>query len=383
MTRGCPTGRVDLIGQALFWCIELPKGDPDFVWDEDCDMILLLHFIQKSWVAMNLFHHYVNADGTLNDTLVQNREILYTGTNGRDVERFYVLPSESYVFKPLTNDEQEGRERWVYEHVLPSLPPIYPRLLACSGPGTDGGGEWMILEDLGPLHHLHEEETMLQAVGLVAWWHALPTDCFTGLPLRGPKPIIEEMAFELYERKSDVLELCSSLGFSEHQVQRIYVKLEHQSFAQQLVLSHGDLHPGNYALSGERLMVLDWEHAHLNIPLWDVYHLIDMSHPLFPRRMTSDLRIRMLDTYLEQLELLGIRMDRAAFLLEYGMFAVIFSLWMLLLIHSDLQRIGSDVHRNNNKWSKEQLKAQLKETSACLSECAAMMEWDKFNAVNK
>ncbi|MEC0180015.1 aminoglycoside phosphotransferase family protein [Paenibacillus peoriae] len=338
-------------------------------------MILLLHFIQKSWVAMNRFHQYMNADGTLNDTLVRNREILYTGTNGRDVERFYVSSSESYVFKPLTNDDQEGRERWVYEHVLASLPPIYPRLLDWSDASADGGGEWMILEDLGPLHHLHEEETMLRAIGLVAWWHALPTDCFTGLPLRGPKPLIKEMASELYERKLEVLELCSSLGFSKQQVQRIYVQLEHQSFAQQLVLSHGDFHPGNYALSGERLMVLDWEHAHLNIPLWDVYHLIDMSHPLFPRRMTPNLRIRMLDTYLEQRELLGIRMDRAAFLLEYGMFAVVFSLWMLLLIQSDLQRIGTDLHRNGDKWSKEQLEAQRGETLACLNECAAMMEW--------
>lgn len=57
---------------------------------------------------MNPFHQYVNADGTLNDTLVRNREILYIGTNGRHVERFYVSTSESYIFKPLTNDDQEG-----------------------------------------------------------------------------------------------------------------------------------------------------------------------------------------------------------------------------------------------------------------------------------
>ncbi|WP_311081574.1 hypothetical protein [Paenibacillus polymyxa] len=93
-------------------------------------MIVLLHFIPKSWVAMNPFHQYVNVDGTLNDTLVQNREILYTSTNGRHVERFYVSSSESYIFKPLTNDDQEERERWVYELVLPVLSPIYPRLLA-------------------------------------------------------------------------------------------------------------------------------------------------------------------------------------------------------------------------------------------------------------
>ncbi|MEE4564505.1 aminoglycoside phosphotransferase family protein [Paenibacillus polymyxa] len=337
-------------------------------------MIVLLHFIQKSWVAMNLFHQYVNHDGTLNDTLVHSREILYTGTNGRHVERFYVSSSESYIFKPLTNDDQKGRERWVYEHVLPALSPIYPQLLACSDADADGGGEWMVFEDLGPLHHLHADETLLQAVGLVARWHALPPGRFVGMPLRGPKPLIQEMVSELHTRKPDMLELCSSLGFSKQQMQRIYAQLEHLSFSHQLVLSHGDLHPGNYALSGERLRVLDWEHAHLNTPLWDVYHLIDMSHPLFPRRMTSELRIRMLDTYLEQLELLGIKGDRTAFIQEYGMFAVVFSLWMLLLITNDLQRIGTELHRNSGKWSKEQLESQLDATLACLNQCTAMMD---------
>ncbi|WP_420539813.1 phosphotransferase family protein [Paenibacillus polymyxa] len=337
-------------------------------------MIVLLHFIQKSWVAMNLFHQYVNHDGTLNDMMVHSRVILYTGTNGRHVERFYVSSSESYIFKPLTNDDQKGRERWVYEHVLPALSPIYPQLLACSDTGADGGGEWMVFEDLGPLHHLHADETLLQAVGFVARWHALPPGRFAGMPLRGPKPLIQEMVSELHTRKPDMLELCSSLGFSKQQMQRIYAQLEHLSFSHQLVLSHGDLHPGNYALSGERLRVLDWEHAHLNTPLWDVYHLIDMSHPLFPRRMTSELRIRMLDTYLEQLELLGIKGDRTAFIQEYGMFAVVFSLWMLLLITNDLQRIGTELHRNSGKWSKEQLESQLDATLACLNQCTAMMD---------
>ncbi|WP_208738383.1 aminoglycoside phosphotransferase family protein [Paenibacillus ottowii] len=338
-------------------------------------MIVLLHFIQKSWVVMNLFHQYVNLDGTLMDTLVRDREILYTGTNGRHVERFYVSSSESYIFKPLTNDDQKGCEKWVYEHVLPALPPIYPQLLACSDTDVNGGEEWMVFEDLGPLHHLHTDETLVQAAGLVARWHALPPEHFAGIPLRGPKPLIQEMVSELHNRKTDLLELSSSLGFSKQQMQRIYAQLEHFSFSHQLVLSHGDLHPGNYALSGERLMVMDWEHAHLNTPLWDVYHLIDMSHPCFPRHMTSELRIRLLDTYLEQLELLGIRVDRTTFVHEYGRFAVIFSLWMLLLITSDLQRMGTEVHRNSGKWSKEQLESQLAETLACLNQCTVMMDW--------
>jgi hypothetical protein len=338
-------------------------------------MIVLLHFIQKSWVAMNLFHQFVKVDGTLDEAQVRSREILYTGTNGRHVERFYVSPFESYVFKPLTNDEQKGREGWVYEHVLPSLPPVYPRLLARSDSDAAIKGEWMIFEDLGSLHHLHDEEAMLRAAGLVAWWHALPTDRFAGIPLRGPKPLIQDMVSELYKHKPSVLALCSSLGLLKQQVQRIYAQLDHFAFSRRLVLSHGDLHPGNYALSGERIIVLDWEHAHLNTPLWDVYHLIDMSHPLFPRNMTPDLRARLLDTYLEQIELLGVRLERDAFMREYGLFAVVFSLWMLLLIESDLRKIGTELHRNGGKWSKEQLEAQRGETLACLDQCAAMPEW--------
>ncbi|WP_311081575.1 hypothetical protein [Paenibacillus polymyxa] len=36
-------------------------------------------------------------------------------------------------------------------------------------------------------------------------WHALPTDRFAGMPLRGPKPLIQEMVSELYTRKPDVI----------------------------------------------------------------------------------------------------------------------------------------------------------------------------------
>ena len=72
--------------------------------------------------------------------------------------------------------------------------------------------------------------------------------------------------------------------------------LRQESFAaDELVLSHGDLHLGNYAAVNGQVKVLDWEHAHLNSRYWDLYHVIDLSHPIFPKEMTTNIRERLLE----------------------------------------------------------------------------------------
>ena len=54
------------------------------------------------------------------------------GLNGKYVERFYMNAEESYIFKPLTNKEQLGKEIWAYEQVLSFFPDIYPKIIASS-----------------------------------------------------------------------------------------------------------------------------------------------------------------------------------------------------------------------------------------------------------
>src|SRR4051812_7310168 len=97
---------------------------------------------------MELPKNIVQANGTLNKRLIVKREILHKGMNGRFVERFYLTPTLSYIFKPLTNNRQLGKEVWVHEHILPLFPAIFPKIISYSiSENTELN--WMILEDLG------------------------------------------------------------------------------------------------------------------------------------------------------------------------------------------------------------------------------------------
>lgn len=298
----------------------------------------------------------VLADGTLNDRLIFQREILYTGLNGRNVERIYLSPGESYIFKPLTNNEQVGREVSVYENILPLFPAIYPKLLSFSK-NKNPEQSWMIFEDVGPLSHVFTEESVFGIVKWIAWWHALDVREIGSLATEGLKPSIEEIAADVQEKKDDLEPFLKLKG-----VQHLFDLLDSFIFSKSLVLSHGDLHIGNYAVSGDRVVVLDWEYAHLNTPFWDLYHAIDLSHPLYPKMVSTELREQALAIYLAEA---GREGDRTAFLFEYHLFAAVFSMWMMLLIQEDLRDSGG-------KWPVEQLERQLGETVSSLVQCA---EW--------
>ncbi|MCZ8522076.1 MULTISPECIES: phosphotransferase family protein [Paenibacillus] len=303
----------------------------------------------------------VSAAGTLDDSRIVKREILYTGMNGRHVERFYLSPTESYVFKPVTHSGQRGREAWVYDQVLGSLPPIYPRMLARSGESAPENGSWVIYEDLGRLQHTFREEIVLQVVEEMARWHASPVERWNEAPMRGPKPPIEEIAGGLLRSSDTLAELLPSPG-AAGMLQELLRRLESHTWSGRRVLSHGDLHLGNYAPLNGRVVVLDWEHAHLNVPCWDLYHLVDLSHPVFPKTVTEALRERLLDTYLdcsgERSEL-----GRSAFKQEYYLFSAAFSLWMLGLIAGDLRR-------QSGPWDVSELESQREETLENFIQCA-------------
>lgn len=283
-------------------------------------------------------------DGILNRGLIAGREILYRGNNGRSVERFFMPAGESYIFKPLTNNAQLGREVWVYEQILPHFPVVFPKMIAYRI-SDNPQYSWLILEDLGPLSHEFREESLLAAVRSAALWHSLSLDGFPDIPVTGIKPGIEEMAVEVW---------ASRKLFSQKQLRLI----DDFEFTMKPVVSHGDLHQGNFALAGGRLIVLDWEHAHVNLPYWDLFHVIDMAHPVFSKKMTCKLREAALDCYLDQLDQ---PVDREVFKKEYYLFAAVFSLWMLLLI-------GRDLQADAGNWSKEQLERQRLETIGCLEQ---------------
>ncbi|GGH37137.1 phosphotransferase family protein [Paenibacillus segetis] len=331
---------------------------------------------------MSNLGQYVLPDGTLDDRNIWQREILYRGMNGKRVERFFVSPEQSYVFKPLTNDASEDREIWAYQHILHSFPKIYPELLASSGLGS-GAQSWTIFEDLGLLHHEYSLQHALKVVKEMARWHSVPTSYLSEAPSIGPKPPIEQIASELLQRIDDVPAVMQQMGVSHRFLEDVQLVAEGQAFTEKKVLCHGDLHLGNYAVtSSGQLYILDWEHAHLNLPLWDLYHLIDMSHPLFPKQMTSVQRESILNGYLEQVAVQSSGStyvhNRDAFKLDYYRFAAVFSLWMLLLIQGDLRQ-------EKALWPKDKLLAQWEETSLSLTECLGRLDEykTKYNYIDK
>jgi hypothetical protein len=311
---------------------------------------------------MELPANIVRADGTLNDELILKKEQLYKGMNGRFVERFYLSPTMSYIFKPLTNNGQLGQEVWVHENVLPQFPAIFPKIISHTV-SEQPELNWMILEDLGALTHIFTEESVLGVIKWVAWWHSLSIDNLAHVPSAGLKPRLEDIVTDVLHMKNEFMQQLPGLQLDRGLIEQVYTTLETFEFSKRLVLSHGDLHVGNFAVVGQRLMILDWEHTHLNTPHWDLYHVIDMSHPLFPKRITPQFREQILKAYMSQVEF---EIDEEQFLKEYYLFSAVFSVWMLLLIQKDL-------NAEDAKWPREQLERQLTETLLSLEQCAAAL----------
>lgn len=309
-------------------------------------------------------HSIVKPDGQLDEEKIWRRETLYKGMNGSCVERIYVTPADTLIFKPLTNNDQTGKEAWVYEHILSALRPFYPKMIARSL-SLNLSGNWILLEDLGALKHTFEEDTAFALLSYMAEWHAFPITHLLQAPLKGPKPHAEAIRDELLLYSTQSCELEAQWpSIPEPVIQSLFAILRQESFAaDDLVLSHGDLHLGNYAAVKGQVKVLDWEHAHLNSRYWDLYHVIDLSHPVFPKEMTKTIRERLLDHYIQLSEQSGKSMNAAVFKRGYYLFSCLFSLWMLKLI-------ANDILANNGTWPIDQLKKQHQETAANLKQCA-------------
>ncbi|MEH7121409.1 phosphotransferase [Neobacillus vireti] len=308
---------------------------------------------------MELPADIVFENGELNDDLILKREPLYKGMNGRFVERFFLTPTTSFIFKPLTNNGQLGKEVWIHQHILPRFPPIYPKIISYKI-SKQPEGNWMIFEDLGVLTHVFDEKSVLELIKWVAWWHSLPVEDFLDVPAAGLKPQIADIITEVRSFRN----VLPGLGLERTSIDRVYSLLEKGHFSARQVLSHGDLHIGNFSIVDNVLKILDWEHAHLNLPYWDLYHLMDMSHPLFPKITDTGLRQKVLEEYISQVHF---EMDGRAFMKEYYLFSAVFSIWMIALIQKDLQA-------SERKWPEEQLKRQLQETLLSLRQCAEALD---------
>ncbi|RCX18220.1 phosphotransferase family enzyme [Fontibacillus phaseoli] len=315
---------------------------------------------------MESLSSFVLPDGTLNGRNLWKREPLYQGMNGKIVERFYPSPERSYIFKPLTNAESMDREAWIHRYVLNLFPPVYPQLLASSETGAGEAG-WLVFEDLGRLRHEYSVELAMEVVKQMAWWHSFPESHWNGLTGQGNKPPVEQISVALMERRGEVDALLKEAGSAEGLDGLLHGLTEGEAYLGTRVLSHGDLHLGNYARGANgRLYIIDWEHMHLNTPFWDLYHLLDMSHPLFPKNLPASEREKLLGYYLKQSAYHGRKWDRDDFIRVYCCFSAVFSSWMLLLISGDLKR-GDSV------WPRDRLLAQKNETTDILTACLARL----------
>ncbi|WP_110930026.1 phosphotransferase family protein [Paenibacillus bouchesdurhonensis] len=186
---------------------------------------------------------------------------------------------------------------------------------------------------------------------------------------------MKQMLADLQRRKEEAEDSLEDIAMPRELVGEMLYKLDQQASSlldeKAEVLSHGDLHLGNYAIAKNgKLYILDWEHAHLNVPYWDLYHLLDMSHPRYPKQITPASRERILRYYLKQSAYYGKTWNEEAFIRDYCLFAAAFSLWMLILISDDLLR-------GNSVWSKEELLSQRNEVKASLSDC-----WSRAKTVH-
>jgi Predicted choline kinase involved in LPS biosynthesis len=286
-------------------------------------------------------------------------ETIYTAIDGRTVERIVGDDGQSYIRKPVSPN---SCELWIYENLLGLLPPIYPRMLdnpLLKGGTIEENPRWLWFEDIGQLTHNYDLATAHTLVQSIAHWHSMGMEYVKGIPLRGLKPSYQEMASDLVLERMRYTALASQYDIAPSKLDALYSEIERMRLSDLLVFSHGDLHVGNYAFANGRLYVLDWEHAHFNSRYWDLFHLIDLTHPLYPRKEALQWRDELLQAYVTETDKLGIRLERHAFLAEYKLFSAVFSLWMLSLIHSDITK-------PEGIWTHAQFRRQAEETARIL-----------------
>ncbi|MCM3781419.1 phosphotransferase [Neobacillus mesonae] len=314
-------------------------------------------------------NEWVLPAGNFPQDLTFIHEVLHNGMNGRRVERITAEGPDcsSYILKYLPPEAVETGESWAYRYVLHHLPAIYPELIAASA-DEETSTPWLLFEDLGTIDHTADESTLIQVAEWAAIWHSTPLYQYPELPRSGQKPGIDVIISDLMAQRNLIAHLLLSLEISDKTIDDFYHLLAGHSFSEWEVYSHGDLHAGNYGrTSSGRVVVLDWEHNHRNTPLWDLYHMLDMSHPLFPKNSNRVDRNKVLEVYLDAASSKGNPYDYPAFMKEYMLFSSAFSMWMLLLIHRDLEN-------PNCVWPHERLIVQREETQRSLLETLGFLE---------
>ncbi len=315
--------------------------------------------------SQGLFTDVVTEDGRLNDERIVCRETVYHGRNGRDVERFVLTAEDgpvSFIFKPATYPETATREVWVQDHLLPLVQGVrIPRILLTAD-SSNLTTYWSIMEDAGNLSHEFSRNDYLAAVRVMVRWHRLAADVVPNEFSAWTGNSLETIVSYIRDNWSitDSMERDFSLpsGFFQSVV-ACFRDIE--GWNDEFVVSHGDYHIGNIGIFDGRLIVLDWENAHMDLPFCDLYSLLDKTHPEFPKQpIDNEFRVRALTLYAEEKRQFGGGCTSREFIKRYFSYSAVHSVWMLMLIWTDL-RTGS--------WNTEHLLRQREETIDALTNC--------------
>lgn len=291
---------------------------------------------------MDNWRFIVDEEGRLIGDLLLERQAIYTGRNGKQVERIAVAGNKGetlrLIFKPLTCADTKGREAWFSAHVLPLLPMIrYPRLLGAAD-HDDPERYWLIFEDLGELDHSYIEATLTRAASVMPYWHLLPLETVPEL-FEGHTPPVEQVWPIVAGEREELVRFLSRLGAGGELIGALSAFIRERSaipWDSELVVSHGDLYPLNVVLRDDELIVLDWEYIHRGSVYWDLYNLLDITSPTYRRPpVDCETRLSVLKTYAGQRERMG-KPVRPDFIPQYHAYSAAYSAWILLLIGRDL-----------------------------------------------
>jgi hypothetical protein len=277
--------------------------------------------------------------GKVRDGIPHVREVIYVGRNGQKVERIQVNVDDtmtSYIYKPLTNYPNKGKEVWLQANLFVRIPEVrIPKILYYSQ-AIEPEDEWMVFEDLGELEHNFRSDMMIKTSEFIPYWHLLPT---TLLPeeFEGHTPKIKEIQTFIWAKDMQTRQLFKSLGFLDDQINCFYEDILHQDqLENEIVISHGDLYPLNIAEVNNQVYIFDWEYAHTNSVFWDLYTLMDITSPQYRRLVIQqDSRLAILARYISVRESLQ-SPTQGNFITDYHKYSALYSVWLLLLIEEDI-----------------------------------------------
>ncbi|MDR6549197.1 phosphotransferase [Paenibacillus qinlingensis] len=305
-------------------------------------------------VAMN--EHIFLESGRVRDDIPHEREVIYVGRNGQKVERIQVEIEGamiSFIFKPLTNYPNKGKELWVQEHISYRIPEVRIPRIMYSAQAIEPEKEWMVFEDLGELEHSFRADMLIKTSELMPYWHRLPTSLLPQA-FEGHSPKLTEIQRFIQVKGEQIKQLWLRHGFQdEHMTYFLAVILPYEHLESETVISHGDLYPLNLTEVNNQSYILDWEYIHINSVFWDLYNLMDITSPQYSRLVIQqESRLDILERYMAVRSRLHFP-TKEGFIRDYHSFSALYSMWLLLLIEDDIAQ---------GKFEETALKRQYNET---------------------